>query len=67
MDVSRDILVAPAGSFTQSTGWPLFFLISIVAAVSGLMLLPLFAPWNPKPVTATRPGFEEEEDIWGTK
>jgi MFS transporter, PAT family, beta-lactamase induction signal transducer AmpG len=67
MAVSRDILVAPAGSLAKSTGWPLFFVISIFAAVPGLLLLPLFAPWNPKPMAATRPGLEEEEDIWGTK
>lgn len=67
MAVSRDILVAPAGSLAKSTGWPLFFIISIFAAVPGLLLLPFFAPWNQKPVALTRPGFDEEEDIWGTK
>jgi PAT family beta-lactamase induction signal transducer AmpG len=67
MAVSRDILVAPAGSLAKTTGWPLFFVISIVAAIPGLLLLPFFAPWNPKPVTATRPGLEEEEDLWETK
>ncbi|TAE57298.1 MAG: MFS transporter, partial [Nostocales cyanobacterium] len=67
MAVSRDILVAPAGSLAKSTGWPLFFIISIIAAVPGLLLLPLFAPWNSPTDTATRPGIEEEEDIWETK
>ncbi|BAZ80556.1 MAG: AmpG family muropeptide MFS transporter [Sphaerospermopsis kisseleviana] len=67
MAVSRDILVAPAGWLAKTTSWPLFFVISIVAAIPGLLLLPFFAPWNPKPVTATRPGLEEEEDIWETK
>ncbi|MTJ53396.1 AmpG family muropeptide MFS transporter [Anabaena sp. UHCC 0253] len=67
MAVSRDILVAPAGSLAKSTGWPLFFIISIFAAVPGLLLLPLFAPWNSKPMAVTRPGLEEEEDIWGPK
>lgn len=68
MAVSRDILVAPAGSLAKSTGWPLFFVISIIAAVPGLILLPFFAPWNQKPVPVNRPGIEpEEEDIWGTK
>ncbi len=66
MAVSRDILVAPAGSLAKSTGWPLFFFISIVAAIPGLLLLPLFAPWNSKPLAFKRPGIEEE-DIWGTK
>ena len=68
MAVSRDILVAPAGTLAKSTGWPLFFIISIVAAIPGLLLLPLFAPWNPKPVAISRPGLEQEdEDLWGTK
>ncbi len=66
MAVSRDILAAPAGKIAQSTGWPLFFLITIVAAVPGLLLLPVFAPWNPKPVAINRPGLEQEEDdVWG--
>jgi MFS transporter, PAT family, beta-lactamase induction signal transducer AmpG len=49
MAVSRDILVAPAGGLAEATGWPLFFLLSIVAAVPGLLLLPVFAPWNSQP------------------
>nr|WP_041780093.1 AmpG family muropeptide MFS transporter [Allocoleopsis franciscana] len=49
MAVSRDILVAPAGGLAEATGWPLFFLVSIVAAVPGLLLLPVFAPWNSQP------------------
>lgn len=49
MAVSRDILVAPAGNLAKATGWPMFFLISIVAAVPGLVLLPVFAPWNATP------------------
>jgi PAT family beta-lactamase induction signal transducer AmpG len=68
MAVSRDILVAPAGSLAKITGWPLFFIISMVAAIPGLLLLPFFAPWNPKPVVVSRPGLEDdEEDVWGTK
>jgi PAT family beta-lactamase induction signal transducer AmpG len=27
-------------------GWPLFFLITLAAALPGLVLLPFFAPWN---------------------
>jgi PAT family beta-lactamase induction signal transducer AmpG len=61
MAVSRDILVAPAGSLAKSTGWPLFFLISIVAAVPGLLLLPVFAPWNPRSAPMPRPGLNDEE------
>jgi PAT family beta-lactamase induction signal transducer AmpG len=46
MAVSRDILVAPSGAIAEATGWPLFFLISIAVAIPGLLLLPVFAPWN---------------------
>ena len=46
MGVSRDILVAPAGGIAQSTGWPVFFLITLAAAVPGMLLLPVFAPWR---------------------
>lgn len=67
MAVSRDILVAPAGTLAKTTGWPLFFIISMVAAIPGLLLLPFFAPWTPKPVAISRPGLEEDEDLWGTK
>lgn len=49
MAVSRDILVAPAGAIAQQTGWPLFFLLTLLAAIPGLLLLPFFAPWRQAP------------------
>ncbi len=61
MAVTRDVLVSPAGGLAKSTGWSMFFLISIVAALPGLLLLPLFAPWNSKPVAMNRPGLDYEE------
>ncbi|BAY08634.1 AmpG family muropeptide MFS transporter [Calothrix sp. NIES-2098] len=64
---SRDILTAPAGAWAQATGWSTFFLITAIAALPGLVLLPFFAPWNPKPVAIPRPGLEEDEDVWETK
>ena len=63
MAVSRDILAAPGGEIVKSTSWSMFFLISIFAALPGLMLLPVFAPWNPQPVPMPRPGLDEEEDL----
>ena len=64
MAVSRDILVAPAGTLAKATGWPSFFLISIVAALPGLLLLPVFAPWNPQdaPVSISELDDKEETD-----
>jgi PAT family beta-lactamase induction signal transducer AmpG len=52
MALSRDILVAPAGILAKATGWSWFFLISIVVALPGLLLLPVFAPWNSEVSTA---------------
>jgi len=46
MAVSRDILVAPAGWVAASVGWPWFFILSFGVALPGLLLLPVFAPWN---------------------
>jgi PAT family beta-lactamase induction signal transducer AmpG len=46
MGVSRDVLVAPAGAIADAVGWPAFFLVSILGAIPGLLLLPVFAPWN---------------------
>jgi MFS transporter, PAT family, beta-lactamase induction signal transducer AmpG len=67
MAVSRDILSAPGGAIAQVTGWSTFFLITIVAAVPGLLLLPVFAPWNSPIEAMPRPGLEENEDLWETK
>ncbi|HEY9875491.1 MAG TPA: AmpG family muropeptide MFS transporter [Candidatus Obscuribacterales bacterium] len=61
MAVSRDILVAPAGGLAKATGWPMFFIISIVAALPGLLLLPVFAPWNARPATGMpKPGQDDD-------
>lgn len=61
MAVSRDILVAPAGNLAKATGWSMFFLISIVAAIPGLLLLPVFAPWNSPPASTPISGVEDED------
>jgi len=62
MAVSRDILSAPGGAIAAVTGWSTFFLITIVAAVPGLLLLPVFAPWNSKPEPMPRPGLDQENE-----
>ncbi len=60
MAISRDILSAPAGQFAKVTGWSSFFLLTLVAALPGLLLLPVIAPWERKPVsTMPRPGLDE--------
>jgi len=60
MAMSRDILAGPAGEIAKATGWASFFLLTIVAAVPGLLLLPIVAPWNSKFILP-RPGLEEED------
>lgn len=63
MAFSRDILVAPAGKWAEATGWPLFFLLTAIAALPGLLLLPFFAPWNPRPVPEMSiSGLDERDD-----
>jgi PAT family beta-lactamase induction signal transducer AmpG len=44
--VGRDVLVSPAGAIIEATNWATFFLITVFAALPGLVLLPIFAPWN---------------------
>lgn len=56
---SRDILTAPAGAWAEATGWSLFFLLTALSALPGLVLLPFFAPWNPQ-IAMPRPGDEED-------
>jgi PAT family beta-lactamase induction signal transducer AmpG len=46
MAFSRVWLVAPAGALAESVGWPTFFLITLLAGIPALLLLPFFAPWN---------------------
>jgi PAT family beta-lactamase induction signal transducer AmpG len=44
--VGRDLIGSAGGFVAQSTGWATFFLITIIVAIPGLLLLPKFAPWN---------------------
>ena len=46
MALGRDILVSPAGWIADKVGWPMFFLITVLAAVPALLLLPICAPWG---------------------
>lgn len=62
MAVSRDILVSPSGYLQKATGWPVFFLITIAAALPAFILLPVVAPWNSQPVPMPRPGLDDEAD-----
>lgn len=59
--ISRDIISAPAGQLAVVTGWSIFFLLSIVAAIPGLALLPLIAPWNPPQIAMAKPGLNDDD------
>ncbi|KAF3887177.1 AmpG family muropeptide MFS transporter [Tolypothrix campylonemoides VB511288_2] len=61
MAISRDILSAPSGDLAKATGWSSFFLLTLVAALPGLLLLPVIAPWNQHPKPFSRPGLDYEE------
>jgi MFS transporter, PAT family, beta-lactamase induction signal transducer AmpG len=44
----KSFIVAPMGSLAERVGWSNFFLLSILAAIPGLLLLVFLAPWNSK-------------------
>ena len=46
MAVSRIVAGAPTGAMAQAFGWPVFFSLSILGAIPGIVLLSRFAPWN---------------------
>lgn len=50
MMLGQSLLAARAGEHVANLGWSGFFLLTIVAALPGLLLLPFFAPWRADPV-----------------
>lgn len=46
MAVGRVVAGAPTGAIAQALGWPVFFALSVLGAVPGILLLARFAPWN---------------------
>ena len=44
--VGRDLIGSGGGAVAESVGWATFFLITVIVAIPGLLLLPKFAPWN---------------------
>jgi PAT family beta-lactamase induction signal transducer AmpG len=47
MAVTRVLAGVPTGFMIASMGWAMFYVVSILAALPGILLLPRFAPWNP--------------------
>lgn len=46
MAAARDVISAPAGQIAESTGWPLYFLLTLAIGIPALVLLPVLVPWN---------------------
>ncbi len=60
MAASSNLLASPAGKLAKATDWPMFFLITLVAALPGLILLPFVTPWNARPAPIPR---LDDEDV----
>ncbi len=50
MAAGNDILSAPAGELVKIMGWSNFFAGTIAAAIPGMLLLSLVAPWSSEPI-----------------
>jgi PAT family beta-lactamase induction signal transducer AmpG len=46
MAFARDFIVAPSGSIAEQTGWPTYFLLTMLAGIPAILLLPFVTPWN---------------------
>jgi PAT family beta-lactamase induction signal transducer AmpG len=46
MAFARDFIVAPSGSIADQTGWPTYFLLTMLAGIPAIVLLPFVTPWN---------------------
>jgi MFS transporter, PAT family, beta-lactamase induction signal transducer AmpG len=46
MLLGKSYVTAPMGAIATNVGWPIFFLLSALSAIPGLLLLNFIAPWN---------------------
>lgn len=46
MAVSRVLAGAPTGYLAAALGWTWFYIVSVLGALPGILLLPRFAPWK---------------------
>ncbi len=46
MAVTRVLAGVPTGFMVNSMGWAMFFVVSMLGALPGILLLPRFAPWK---------------------
>jgi len=50
MAVTRVFAALPTGFAVHALGWGIFYAVSVLGALPGILLLPRFAPWGVKPV-----------------
>lgn len=62
MATSTIVLAAPAGNLAQAIGWSAFFLVTLAAALPGLLLLPIVAPWNSQTIPAASSDLPNENE-----
>ncbi len=55
MAVTRVFAALPTGFAVHALGWAMFYAVSVLGAVPGILLLPRFAPWRPKTVVPASP------------
>jgi PAT family beta-lactamase induction signal transducer AmpG len=48
MAIGPNLAGVPTGFMVHYLGWPLFYAVSTLGALPGILLLPRFAPWNAK-------------------
>lgn len=50
MAITRVFAALPTGFAVHALGWAMFYAVSVLGAMPGILLLPRFAPWTPRPV-----------------
>lgn len=59
MAVTRVLAGTPTGFMASALGWPMFYAVSVLGALPGILLLPRFAPWGtPRGKGAPEPNVE---------
>jgi MFS transporter, PAT family, beta-lactamase induction signal transducer AmpG len=56
MAVTRVFAAIPTGFAVHALGWAMFYAVSVLGALPGILLLPRFAPWKEKPAAQEASG-----------
>ena len=67
MAVTRVLAGVPTGFMVNSMGWAMFFAVSILGALPGILLLPRFAPWKESPAGSKGIGSGEDSKEGGNE